>query len=191
MLNLASPSPERWLRQIDGHLDEILIDHAHCERKAAACAMNLMGSCCENLDLCREMTQIVQDELEHFHLVIGLLQGRNIRFRRLPPGEYGKRLNGLIRKQEPQRAVDRLLIASLIEARSCERFDLLREHVQDRELADFYGSLFESEARHHTTYVRLAKDFADDDQVRERLRVLAAEEAQIIADGDDKPRMHS
>ena len=87
--------------------------------------------------------------------------------------------------------MDRLLIASLIEARSCERFDLLREHVQDRELADFYGSLFESEARHHTTYVRLAKDFADDDQVRERLLVLAAEEAKIIADGDDQPRMHS
>ncbi len=191
MLNLASTSPDRWLRQIDGHLDEILIDHAHCERKAAACAMNLMGSYCENLDLCREMTRIVQEELEHFHLVIGLLQSRNIRFRRLPPGKYGKRLNELIRKQEPQRAVDRLLIASLIEARSCERFDLLREHVRDRELADFYGSLFESEARHHTTYVRLAKDFADDDQVRERLRVLAAEEAQIIADGDDKPRMHS
>ena len=191
MLNLESSSPERWLRQIDGHLDEILIDHAHCERKAAACAMNLMGSYCENLDLCREMTRIVREELEHFHLVIGLLQGRNIPFRRLPPGKYGKRLNALIRKQEPQRAVDRLLIASLIEARSCERFDLLREHVRDRELADFYGSLFESEARHHTTYVRLAKDFADDDQVRERLRVLAAEEAKIIAEGDDKPRMHS
>lgn len=191
MLNLASSSPERWLHQIDGHLDEILIDHAHCERKAAACAMNLMGSYCENLDLCREMTRIVQEELEHFHLVIGLLQGRNIRFRRLPPGKYGKGLNALIRKQEPQRAVDRLLIASLIEARSCERFDLLRQHVTDRELADFYGSLFESEARHHTTYVRLAKDFANDDEVRDRLRALAAEEARIIADGDDRPRMHS
>jgi len=114
------------------------------------------------------MARIVQDELEHFHLVIGLLQTRNIRFRRLPPGKYGKRLNELIRKQEPQTGGGSAVDCQLIEARSCERFDLLREHVHDRELAEFYGSLFESEARHHSTYVRLAKDFADDDAVRER-----------------------
>jgi tRNA-(ms[2]io[6]A)-hydroxylase len=87
--------------------------------------------------------------------------------------------------------VDRLLVAGLIEARSCERFALLRDHLKDRRLAEFYGGLFESEARHHATYVRLAKDFASEDEVRLRLDELSAAEAGIIAVGDDVPRMHS
>jgi tRNA-(ms[2]io[6]A)-hydroxylase len=191
MLNLQSSTSERWLRQVDAHLEEILIDHAHCERKAAACALHLMDSYTENLDLCREMTRIVGEELEHFQLVIDLLQRRGIRFRRLPPGQYGRRLHALIRKLEPQRAVDRLLIAGLIEARSCERFQRLCQHVQDWELVAFYEGLFESEARHHSTYVRLAKDFADEDEVHQRLRELAQAEAEILAQGDERPRMHS
>jgi tRNA-(ms[2]io[6]A)-hydroxylase len=137
------------------------------------------------------MTVIVQEELEHFHRVLDLLKHRNIRFRRLRPGDYGKRLNGLVRSDEPNRAVDRLLIAGLIEARSCERFKLLREHIDDRELADFYGSLFESEARHHTTYVRLARLFQDAELVRQRLEELSAAESEIIAGGHPFPRMHS
>jgi tRNA-(ms[2]io[6]A)-hydroxylase len=145
----------------------------------------------ENQDLCRAMTEIVNEELAHFHLVIDLLNRRGIRFRRQTPSQYGRRLNDLVRKQEPQRAVDKLLVAGLIEARSCERFDLLRKHIQDRELADFYDSLFESEARHHSTYVRLAKHYASDEVVHARLKELAAEEARIIAEGEELPRMHS
>lgn len=191
MLSLHSTSSDRWLAQVDAHLDEILIDHAHCEKKAAGCAMNLLFAYVENEDLAREMTQIVQEELTHFHQVLDLLKRRGIRFRRLAPSNYGRKLNDLVRKFEPQRAIDRLLVAGLIEARSCERFDLLRRHVPDRELADFYDSLFESEARHHSTYVRLAKDFADEETVQRRLAELAAEEARIIEQGDDRPRMHS
>jgi tRNA 2-(methylsulfanyl)-N6-isopentenyladenosine37 hydroxylase len=191
MLNLQSESSDRWLQQVQRHLEEILIDHAHCERKAAGTAMSLMSSYVENLELCREMTQIVNEELEHFHLVIDLLQRREIRFRRLKPSSYGKRLNDLVRKHEPQRAIDRLLVAGLIEARSCERFDLLRKHIEDRELAEFYGSLFESEARHHSTYVRLAKMFGTSAEVHDRLKELAADEARILAEGDPLPRMHS
>jgi tRNA-(ms[2]io[6]A)-hydroxylase len=96
-----------------------------------------------------------------------------------------------VRKYEPHRAIDRLLVASLIEARSCERFDLLARHVEDSELRDFYASLFESEARHHTTYVRMAKHFGDDVDVKQRLEELAALEAEIIHRGDPLPRMHS
>src|SRR5436853_5311769 len=131
--------------------------------------MRLMFSYVENEDLCRAMTEIVTEELDHFHQVLGLLKRRGIRFRRLSPSNYGRQLNDLVRKFEPQRAVDRLLVAGLIEARSCERFDLLRQHVADPELADFYGSLFESEARHHSTYVRLAKEFASEGAVHARL----------------------
>ena len=137
------------------------------------------------------MTVIVNEELEHFSMVLDLLAKRGIRFRRLKPSSYGRRLNDLVRKQEPHRAVDRLLVAGLIEARSCERFHALAEHVDDHELADFYHSLFESEARHHTTYTRLAQDFASELVVRQRLDELAELEAEILASSDDPPRMHS
>ena len=137
------------------------------------------------------MADIVVEELDHFRQVLDLLDSRSIKFRTLRASNYGKQLNELVRKQDPQRAVDRLLVGALIEARSCERFALLRDHVQDRELADFYGSLFESEARHHATYVQLAKLFSPEADVHQRLEELAAEEAAIIERGDALPRMHS
>ena len=193
MLHLKCPTPKRWLQQVDEHLDEILIDHAHCEKKAAGTAMNLIFAYVDNDDLCREMTTIVQEELEHFHLVKAILNDRGIRFRRLKPSRYGQRLHEAIRKLEPGRAVDRLLTAGLIEARSCERFDVLQRHLSDREpeLAAFFGSLFESEARHHTTYVRLAKQFDLPQRVDARLEELALHEAQVIEEGDELPRVHS
>jgi tRNA-(ms[2]io[6]A)-hydroxylase len=191
MLNLHSPSPDRWLRQVSDHLDELLIDHAHCEKKAAGTAMNLLFAYVDNLAVCRAMTEIVQEELSHFHLVLDLLSRRGIRFHRIRPSRYGDRLRVLVSKLEPQRAVDRLLVAALIEARSCERFGLLRDRLPDAELAGFFGSLFESEARHHSTYVRLAKEFAAEDTVHRRLEELASAEAAIIAEGDDVPRVHS
>jgi tRNA-(ms[2]io[6]A)-hydroxylase len=191
MLSLQSASDARWLAQVDAHLDEILIDHAHCEKKAAGVAMNLLFSYVDHVPLARAMTEIVNEELAHFHLVLDLLERRGIRFRKLSPSSYGQRLHAVVRKEEPARAVDRLLVAGLIEARSCERFAVLRDHVDDAELQEFYGSLFESEARHHATYVRLACDVAPEETVRERLHWLAAEEAAIIAQGDPVARMHS
>ena len=191
MLSLQSASDARWLAQVEAHLDEILIDHAHCEKKAAGVAMNLLFSYVNHVPLARAMTEIVNEELAHFHLVLDLLERRGIRFRKLSPSSYGQRLHAVVRKEEPARAVDRLLVAGLIEARSCERFAVLRDHVDDAELQEFYGSLFESEARHHATYVRLACDVAPEETVRERLHWLAAEEAAIIAQGDPVARMHS
>lgn len=191
MLHLQSQTTARWLAQVDSNLEAILIDHAHCEKKAAGTALNLIFAYVENIDLCREMATIVNEELEHFQFVLDLLARRGIRFRRLTPSSYGRELNNLVRKQEPQKAVDRLLVAGLIEARSCERFHMLAEHVRDVELAEFYRSLFESEARHHTTYTRLAKDFAPEETVMSRLDELAAAEAAIIERGEELPRMHS
>lgn len=191
MLHLQSETRARWLAQVDGNLEEVLIDHAHCEKKAAGTALNLIFHYVEDRELCREMTEIVREELEHFHLVLDLLERRRIQFRRLKPSQYGRKLNDLVSKQEPQRAVDRLLVAGLIEARSCERFQALAEHVDDAELAEFYRSLFESEARHHATYTRLAKHFAPEEKVTARLKELSAAEAAIVAMGEDLPRMHS
>ena len=191
MLSLASDTEQRWLDQVDSDLESVLIDHAHCERKAAATAMSLLTSYVEDQDLCREMAEIVNEELEHFFMVLELLQKRDIPFRRLKPSSYGKKLHLLVRRNEPDRAVDRLLVAGLIEARSCERFSRLRDHVADVELAEFYGSLFESEARHHSTYVQLAYGYQDPDVVRQRLEELSQAESEIIAIGDHFARMHS
>ncbi|TWT87087.1 tRNA-(MS[2]IO[6]A)-hydroxylase (MiaE) [Pseudobythopirellula maris] len=192
MLHLKSETDRRWFDQVDSDLNAVLIDHAHCEKKAAGTALNLIFAYVEDEELCREMTEIVNEELEHFHMVLELLKKRGVKFRRMTPSTYGRKLNDLVRKQEPQRAVDRLLVAGLIEARSCERFRSLAEHVaEDKELSEFYQSLFESEARHHTTYTRLAKHFAPEDIVMQRLDELAGLEAEILAASDDPPRMHS
>ncbi|MGI9428122.1 MAG: tRNA-(ms[2]io[6]A)-hydroxylase [Bythopirellula sp.] len=191
MLHLKAPTDARWFAQVDAHLDEVLIDHAHCEKKAAGTALNLIFHYVENRELCAAMTEIVNEELEHFHMVLDLLERRGIKFRRIRPSQYGNKLHALVRKQEPERAVDRLLVAGLIEARSCERFHALAEHVDDPELAEFYRSLFESEARHHTIYTQLAKHFAPEEVVDGRLEELYEVEAAIIAAGEPLARMHS
>ena len=193
MLSLQSESTQRWLEHVDQHLDELLIDHAHCERKAASTAMNLMNAYTENRRLCREMKRIVEEELEHFEMVLEILDQRGVTFRRIASGPYGKQLTQLIRQDEPHRGVDRLLVASLIEARSCERFRLLAERIKTREpqLSEFYSSLFESEARHHTTYVQLAEDFQPREVVKKRLHQLSEKETEIILKGSELPRMHS
>jgi len=191
MLHLHSTTSERWLKQVDGHLNEILIDHAHCEQKAASTAMNLMFDYVENWELCDEMTEIVTEELEHFHMVRKLLDDRGIRFQKLKPGPYGRKHKELVRRQEPDKAVARLLLGGRIEARSCERIHLWSNHLDDKKLARFYGDLCESEARHHATYVRLAIGFSDEANVRSRLEDLAREEAAIISDGCELPRVHS
>jgi tRNA-(ms[2]io[6]A)-hydroxylase len=191
MLHLKAPTDASWLAQVDANLDEVLIDHAHCEKKAAGTALNLIFHYVEDIELCREMTEIVNEELEHFHMVIDLLNRRGIRFRRIKPSQYGGRLHALVRKNEPDRAVDRLLVAGLIEARSCERFQALAEHVNDPELATFYRSLFESEARHHSTYTRLAKHFAPEAVVEARLAELYDAEAEIMSERKPLARMHS
>jgi|TARA_B100000686_G_scaffold117140_1_gene124358 tRNA-(ms[2]io[6]A)-hydroxylase len=191
VLNLQVETPDRWLNQVDEDLDQVLLDHAHCELSAARTALNLMVAYVLYEPLTVEMTRIINEELDHFHQVLEQLNRLDIDFKRQQSGHYGKRLNALVRSEEPMRGVDRLLIAALIEARSCERFCLLRDHVRDPELADFYGSLFESEAGHYATYVQLAKDFMPSDEVDQRLDELASEEAQIILEGYSRARMHS
>lgn len=191
MLSLHEPTATAWIGRVAGHLDELLVDHAHCEKKAAGVAMNLLFAYVDCVPLARAMTEIVEEELAHFRLVLDLLARRGIRFRKLAPSTYAPRLHALVRRDEPKRAVDRLLVAGLIEARSCERFALLRDHAPDTDLATFWGGLFESEARHHATYVRLAKEFLPEATVVARLGELAAAEASIVAEGDPRPRMHS
>jgi tRNA 2-(methylsulfanyl)-N6-isopentenyladenosine37 hydroxylase len=191
MLSLKSSTAPWWLDTVEENLEEVLLDHAHCEKKAAGTAMNLIFAYVDRVELVRALSEIVNEELDHFRQVLDLIERRGMRFRRLTPSSYGRQLNDLVRKQEPERAVDRLLVAGLIEARSCERFALLKDRLRQPQLADFYAGLFESEARHHATYVRLAMLFAKPEAVSARLEELAAAEAEIIDRGDPLARMHS
>lgn len=191
MLGLKSATSPDWLRRVRANVNDVLIDHAHCEKKAAGTAMNLIFAYVDHVELVHELAQIVNEELAHFRQVLELLDRRGVRFRRLAPSGYGRRLNELVRKHEPGKAVDRLLVASLIEARSCERFTLLRDGIDDDELSEFYGGLFESEARHHATYVQFAKGFAAESEVRARLEELAQCETHILGAEPDLVRMHS
>ena len=191
MLNLHTPTPDHWFDKVKSNLEELLLDHAHCEKKAAGVAMNLLFAYVDLPDLARELPEIVREELDHFEQVFDQIRKRGWAWRKLRPSRYGERLHQLIRKDEPGKGVDRMLVAALIEARSCERFGILRDQLADRELADFFGSLYESEARHHGTYVRLACLMAPREEVRLRLEELAREESTIIIDGEDLPRIHA
>ena len=180
MLSLQIDTPERWFSQVDENLDEILIDHAHCEKKAAGVAMNLLFAYVDNTKISRAMTEIVNEELEHFQMVLDLLERRDIQFRKLSPSNYGPKLHKLICKNEPDRAVDRLLVAGLIEARSCERFRLLSLHINEPELKKFYHEFMVSEAGHYKAFIQLARKYAGEEYVANRWQEWIDFEAEMV-----------
>ena len=149
MLGLAAPSSPEWLARALAHLDEVLIDHAHCEKKAASTAVSLLFRYPDRAAMLPVLSALAREELAHFEQVLALLAKRGIAYGRLKPGPYATELLAAVRPQEPERLVDTLLCLSLIEARSCERMRLLSETVDDTELAAFYRGLLASEARHH------------------------------------------
>lgn len=191
MLHLKSRSNPWWLSDVPKHLPELLVDHAHCEKKAAGTALGLIFAYVDHPDLAHALAEIAEEELQHFRQVLDHLTRLKLGFCRQRPSQYGERLHALVRKGNPERIVDRLLVAALIEARSCERFLILGPRVGDPELKDFYASLHHCEAGHHATYVRLAGYFAEGAVVQKRLDELATGEAEIIERGDRRPRLHS
>jgi tRNA 2-(methylsulfanyl)-N6-isopentenyladenosine37 hydroxylase len=191
MLGLRSETGIAWVRRVEERLDEVLIDHAHCEKKAAGTALNMIFSYVEHVDVVTRLIEVVREELDHFRQVLEVITARGIAFRGQPQSGYGRRLGEHVRTTEPGKAVDRCVVAALIEARSCERFGLLRDHLGDRTLAKFYGTLLESEARHHALYLRLAQRFAPEDVIRNRYEELAKVEAEILGEPGDLPRLHA
>ncbi len=188
---LQTSTSKAWLAQALANLDIILLDHSHCERKAAGVALNLMFRYPGEADLVRQLTAIAQEELTHFEQVNQILEQRGIPLGPLQPPPYGARLNQQIRRHEPERQLDTLLVSALIEARSHERLGLLAEHCPDPALASFYQSLMASEARHYGVYWVLAEAIADRAIVMARLTELAAVESAILANLHPQPRVHS
>jgi tRNA-(ms[2]io[6]A)-hydroxylase len=191
MLGLKSDTDVAWVRRVEERLDEVLIDHAHCEKKAAGTALNMIFSYVEKVDVVKRLVEVVREELDHFRRVLDVIGARGIEFRGQPQSEYGRSLGARIRTQEPAKALDRCVVAALIEARSCERFLLLEEHLRDRDLAAFYGGFVESEGRHHGLYLRLAEAFVPEADVRRRFDELSTVEASILAEPGPLPRLHA
>lgn len=193
MLRLASATPTAWVERADNALPLLLVDHAHCEKKAASTAINLLFRYPHHPFLARTLAALAEEELQHFQQVLDLLDARDLPYHPITPAPYAARLMKRCRREEPARLVDTLLCCALIEARSCERMRQLSEGLSDPALRTVYGNLLASEARHHRTYVDLAAQAAGDqaDEIPARLATLAGYEAEILAQDDPDFRFHS
>ncbi|MCP9833340.1 MULTISPECIES: tRNA-(ms[2]io[6]A)-hydroxylase [unclassified Cyanobium] len=188
---LAAPSSAAWLEQALAHPELLLIDHAHCERKAAGAALQLMFRYPSDGELAAVLSPLAREELEHFERVQALLERRGLALRALAAPPYGAALAALVRRKEPERRLDSFLVAGLIEARSHERMALLAAHSPVPELRDLYGDLLASEARHFGLYWVLCERGWPRAEVIDRLATLAHHEAAILATLHPQPRMHS
>ena len=188
---LQQPSNPIWVETAIANLDIILLDHSHCERKAAGVAINMMFRYPAHQKLVRQLTAIAQEELSHFEQVNQWLEKRGIPLAPLNSPPYFSKLKSQMRHAEPERLIDALLISALIEARSHERLGLIAEHCPDPELAKFYCSLMASEARHYGIYWVLAQEYSDRPTVERRLVELAEYESSILATMHHEPRVHS
>jgi tRNA-(ms[2]io[6]A)-hydroxylase len=191
MFGFLAPTRADWLPRVLRQPDEVLLDHAHCEQKAAGAAVSLLFRAAGHPSFLEPLSLLASEELEHFRAVLGVLAKRGIGFRRQRPSPYAGRLLRAARSFEPARLVDELLCCSLIEARSCERFRILSDALPDRELAQFYRGLLAAEARHHGVYVDLAAELMPRPEVRARLRELAVHEAHVLTEMPALPRLHT
>ncbi len=191
MLKLASATDPAWADRVLRDLPEVLLDHAHCEKKAAGVAIRLIFQYPDHAFLMGPLAGLAREELAHFEEVLVWLERKGLVFRRQRPSAYAGQLRKIVRDKEPLRLLDLLLCCAVIEARSCERLGLLATALGDEPLGRFYAALRKAEARHHGLYVDLACQLAPRDEVAERLQEITHHEAVILADARPLPRLHS
>lgn len=192
-LPLGCPTPPGWLDVALAGLDALLVDHAHCELKAAANAMAMAGRFAERTTLVRDLTALAREELRHFEQVHALVRERGGRLTPPEPDRYVRRLQALVRRggDRTTALLDQLVLCGFIEARSCERFRLLAgAPALDATLRAFYAELAGAEARHHELFFRHAAEAAGEAAAATRIAEVAALEAGIIRDLPLGPRMH-
>lgn len=193
VLGLELPTDPRWVNIAEKNIEDILIDHAYCEQKAASSCISLIVQFPDKEKVVEVMTPVVAEEWAHFERVLEQLNKRGFKLGPNRVDEYVKALNKIERKggSREQQLVEKLLINALIEARSCERFRLLWRNIQDEELSKFYYELMVSEASHYKNFLQLAKEYLPEDVVMERWKELLEEEAQIMKILEVRPdRMH-
>lgn len=192
MLGLKLATDPRWVNIVESNIEEILTDHAWCEQKAASNAIYIIINNAEKPELVEEMTNIAIEEMEHFRMVLNIIKERGLTFGRERKDDY---VNDLIKfcKKDGSREdalIERLLFAAMIEARSCERFRVLSQNIEDPELAKFYHDLMVSEAGHYTTFLKFAKQYAGKKDVDKRWKEWLDFEATIIAKYGKKETIH-
>jgi tRNA-(ms[2]io[6]A)-hydroxylase len=184
MLGLKLITDPRWVKNaVEQNVEEILTDHAWCEQKAASHAISLMVIFPEFPELVDTMIDLAREELEHFKMVHELIQRRGFKLGYERKDPYVGDLMKFTRKGMGREIMmmDKLLFAAMIEARSCERFKVLHENIKDAELAQFYYDLMASEARHYTTFLKLAKQYLDPEAVETRWQEWLVYEAEVIS----------
>tara|TARA_B100000674_G_scaffold426627_1_gene380885 strand:+ start:382 stop:1005 length:624 start_codon:yes stop_codon:yes gene_type:complete len=189
---LKVSTPKSWANEAKSRIPELLNDHANCELKAASTAMGFIYKYSSFDDLCYKMSRIAREELRHFEQVKSLMKKRDIAFEYVKPSRYAKTLREAIRKNEPERFMDSLIVGAIIEARSCERFYYLIS-VLPSDISDFYERLVESESRHFLMYLGFARDhsrmyFLD---FENKLDELLCVESEIITRSDNNFGFHS
>ncbi len=190
MLLWREKLPDSWLPKVRARLGEVLIDHAHLERKAATTALNL-EKYRELYAHVRELNAIAVEELQHFDQVLRLLEERGIPFGQPMRSPWINKMMAAVRKGRREQVIDHLVVCSLIEGRSCEKFQILAGGVRDLDpaLADFYASLVESEGNHYATYQIMARGI-DEDETRRRLDFFLDLDAELIRQPHDLPMLH-
>ncbi|UZH55700.1 tRNA-(ms[2]io[6]A)-hydroxylase [Salinimicrobium tongyeongense] len=192
MLGLKLPTDPRWVNIVEKNIEEILTDHAYCEQKAASTAISLIVTHPEYSELVTAMTALAREEMGHFKMVHDRILERGLTLGRDRKDEYVVKLMTFFPKggSRVTNLIHRLLYAALIEARSCERFRLLSENLEDKELAEFYRSLMVSEANHYTMFLNFARQYGDRKEVDQKWQNLLEFEAEIMKDLGKKETMH-
>ncbi len=182
MLGLKLPTDPRWVNIVEKNIEEILTDHAYCEQKATSTAISLIVSFPEYTELVQEMVALVKEEISHFKMVHDRIIEKGWTLGRDRKDDYVIQLLKFFPKggSRTTQLVHRLLYAALIEARSCERFRLLSEELEDKELAEFYRKLMVSEANHYTMFLGFARQYGDRKEVDEKWNALLDYEAEIM-----------
>lgn len=192
MLGLKLPTDPRWVNIVEKNIEEILTDHAYCEQKAASTAISLIVTHPEYSELVTAMTALAKEEMSHFKMVHDRILARGSSLGRDRRDEYVVKLMTFFPKggSRVTNLVHRLLYAALIEARSCERFRLLSENLEDKELAEFYRSLMVSEANHYTMFLNFARKYGNRKEVDKKWQDLLVFEAEIMKDLGKSETMH-
>jgi tRNA-(ms[2]io[6]A)-hydroxylase len=192
MLGLKLPTDPRWVNIVEKNIEEILTDHAYCEQKATSTAISLIVSFPEYTELVQEMVKLVKEEISHFKMVHDKIIERGWILGRDRKDDYVIQLLTFFPKggSRTTQLVHRLLYAALIEARSCERFKLLSEELEDQELADFYRSLMVSEANHYTMFLNFARQYGNREEVDKKWQELLVFEAEIMKSIGNKETIH-
>lgn len=186
---LQSATPQAWLERAVQEQELLLIDHAHCEKKAASTALMLLYRYPEQTNLIDRMSRLAREELRHFEQVLKIMRQRNITYRHLTPSRYAKSLFAHAHNHEPAKLIDTLIIGAFVEARSCERFASLLPYLDD-ELAKFYNGLLASEARHYQHYLHFAQQISQE-SLEERIAEFSEIENDLIVSPDEQFRFHS